>query len=176
MELTIEKNTKDMVIINVEFDDDMDSISHPGFSPKTKHITVTKGKSNVFITYDESFKSIVNFSFGEGGSTLISSDLKQMKTKIIYFLLSQGVNIHKKTEEVFADLKLMYWPNDNRKVSSPKHSREEPYCVHLGGKFASHMTKDQCNEVFRDYIITKKEVAKTGCIVEHAVFYIKGAS
>lgn len=173
MELTIEKNTKDMVIINVEFDDDMDSISHPGFSPKTKHITVTKGKSNVLITYDESFKSIAKFSFGEGGYTLISSDLKEMKMKVIYFLLSKGVNIHKKTEEVFTDLKLMYWPNDNRKVSSPKHSRDETFCIHLGGEFACHMTEDQCKEVFRDYIITKKEIAKTGCIVEHAAFNVK---
>lgn len=59
----------------------------------------------------------------------------------------------------------MYWP---------KRKRTEPYSVHLGGEFASHMTEDQCKEVFGDYIITKKEIAKTGCIVEHAVFNING--
>lgn len=156
MNLTILKNTKDLVLIDVSFEDVIDTMSYPGFSQKTAYIQVTKGEQNTLTLIDKDGNQYNSFVFGGTRSTFITDNLKRLKQTVIKFLLSQHININKQTTDRETELEIMYWPNH----------LEDAYSIHLGGQHAIHLHREDIKEVFGEYTIVSKRTAGTGCIVE----------
>lgn len=161
MEFKIVKNSKEVVLIEVIFEDDIDSMSNSGFSGKEKFIKITKGKNHTITLYNDDKKSYCSFNFGEGGYTLISKELEVLKKKVLRFLLSERIQIKKNVDTIETKLKIM---PPIKGLGMADH-----YCVHLGGGFATFLkTEDEIKELFGDYQIQHTYTASTGATVMEA--------
>lgn len=158
MKMSIVKNTDDVVVIEVEFEDKLDRLSHPGFMGNEKYIKYTKGKNHTLSTHTEDMQVIFSMIFGDNGMTMVSGDHREMRDRVRRFILSQGIQPINRSSSF----------ENNLKIMPPKRGLGVPgkYCVHLGGQFAAFLdSESQIEKLFGPYTIHTTYQAPTGAIV-----------
>lgn len=83
--LKIQAETNELVVIKNLCTNTYDVAMNPWLSLKIEFISITKGKTHVF-TVINTDGSTWNFSWGEGGATVISSSVELLKKKVLAFL------------------------------------------------------------------------------------------
>lgn len=158
MELSICKNIKEAVLVEVLFDDMIDRMSNSGFSGEEKFIKVTKGSNHTITIYGEGARVICTFNFGDNGSTLISNDLRVLKSKVLTFILKQRIQIRNLSDTTEEKLKIIL----------PRREGDT-YCVQLGGDMAGFFKyKKEIVDMFGKYEVYNCYIAPTGVTVYEA--------
>ena len=161
MELKIVKNTEDVVLVEVIFEDPIDRMSQRGFSGKENFIKVTKGKTNTITLYDSEYNPYYNFKFGNNGHTVISEDTTALKDKVLDFLLSQRIQIQNQTSKLEKELEIV---SPTKGFGMSNH-----YCVHLGGELARYFeTEEEIKALFGDYSVYEKTTVHAGATMYKA--------
>ena len=142
------KNTKELVLVKIKFDNELDKMNHRGFNGSERFVRCTKGKCHTMTVFGDKQKVLSSFEFGEGGTTLISDELKQLQRKVIDFVISQRINIRNQRDKKETSFKTMpghFYNNDNLLT------------VHLGGEYAGFYRKKDIHEMLEPFRYVSKE-------------------
>lgn len=161
MELKLVKNTEELALMEVVFEDAIDRMSHQGFSGHEKYIKMTKGANHQITVYDKDSKVLNSFGFGSSGYTIVSADTGCLRDKVTAFLLRERIQMKKRGTEIERELKIM--------PPTPGLGIKGQFCIHLGDNFAAFLPSEEAiREMFGEYQIYKKEKAVTGVMVHYA--------
>ena len=138
MKFKVIKNTDEVVLIEVIFEDKVDQMSNEGFTGFEKYIKHTKGENQSITLYDSNYSPFCNFSFGEGNVSPVSEDLKTLKNKVQSFMLTQHIQVNMVPDDIQEENKMM-----------PPRIRHNDCVVYLGGKFTLPLkTEKQVKELY----------------------------
>lgn len=161
MKIKLVENKEDLVLVEVEFDSDVDKVTQRHFKGNERYIKITKGAMNELVVYDKDGNVLKSDTFRENSGSIKMGTIQGMYKQLVRYLYKEGVHIGKR--ENYLETKLRIMP------SQRGLGKEGHYCVHLGGQFAAFLeTEDEIKEMFGDYKIHDEYRAVTGVMVYEA--------
>jgi hypothetical protein len=164
---------EDRVVIEVLADSPLKVAMFPFVSSEYNYITVTRGRNHVLTVIKKDGKTF-SFSFGDGGYTLISDSLEELKKYVLKFIEDSGVLIEFNGQRI-SRVKIFYNSNYKKWQLTLEGIRKSNYGfgsvdVHYWSSTAKTF-EDMVNECRRFVVASewKPNVAVTGLDVWTAV-------
>ena len=92
MNLQVAKNNDDIVLVKLNWDDDIDRMSEKYFDGNEKAVKITKGARHVVTFYYDNGNS-GSWEYGLGGYTLVSDRIRGMTHRVTRYLKDENISI-----------------------------------------------------------------------------------
>lgn len=152
MKLSIIDNTKDLVLVGIDFSQGTDLTVPDGFTGEETTARITKGKERIMSVYNGDTIAY-SFKFTENSNTFITAPLENVKWTIIRFISSERIQLLNRNAFKETAGKIVY----------PLENTDRKIALHIGGEELTFVqdTKD-IKAVLGNYTVMNVEKSLVG--------------